>query len=160
MNHRYREERREASQRGATTFIPYFVLCVRREHVKDDSLVALVHGINRDEDLKRPLKVIFDGEEGVDAGGVRKEYFQLILSRQQFLNPSYGMFTEHPESHLLWFNSHSFENQENFELIGTLLGIAIYNSVLVDLPMPSVSLNFSRICLLYFLHAHQHFIFI
>lgn len=141
MNNRYREERREASQRGARTFLPYFVLCVRRSHIKDDSLVALVHGIARDEDLKRPLKVIFDDEEGVDAGGVRKEYFQLILSRQQFLSPTYGMFIENPESHLLWFNEFSFENQENFELIGTLLGIAIYNSVLVDLPMPSVSLR-------------------
>lgn len=145
MNQRYQEERREASQRGETTFVPFFVLCVRRAHLMQDSLVTLVHGIGRDEDLKRPLKVMFDAEEGVDAGGVRKEYFQLILNKQHFLNPSYGMFVEHPESHLLWFNAHSFENQENFELIGTLLGIAIYNSVLVDLPMPAVSLQFQTL---------------
>lgn len=30
-----------------------------------------------DEDLKKPLKVTFVGEEGVDEGGVQKEYFQV-----------------------------------------------------------------------------------
>ena len=136
MNRRFREERREASMRGDTTFIPFFVICIRRDFLIADSLVALIHGVSRDEDLKRPLKVIFDAEEGVDAGGVRKEYFQLILSRQHLLNPGFGMFLVSQESNLMWFNPHTMENQENFELIGTLLGVAIYNSVLVDCPMP------------------------
>jgi len=136
MNRRFREERREASMRGDTTFTPFFVLCVRRDFLIADSLVALIHGVSRDEDLKRPLKVIFDAEEGVDAGGVRKEYFQLILSRQHLLNPGFGMFTVNQESNLMWFNPHTVEDLENFELIGTLLGVAIYNSVLVDCPMP------------------------
>lgn len=30
-----------------------------------------------DEDLKKPLRVQFVGEEGVDEGGVQKEYFQV-----------------------------------------------------------------------------------
>ena len=113
---------------------------MRREHIKYDSLVALVHGITRVEDLKRPLKVIFDGEEGVDAGGVRKEFFQLIMSRLHFLNTSYGMFNENPESHLLWFNANATEQEDldNFELIGTIVGLAIYNGVLLDFPFPSI----------------------
>ena len=28
-------------------------------------------------DLKKPLKVKFRGEEGIDAGGVKKEFFQV-----------------------------------------------------------------------------------
>ena len=42
----------------------------------DDTVVQLrsVHP----SALKKPLKVKFDGEEGVDAGGVRKEFFQLL----------------------------------------------------------------------------------
>ena len=28
-------------------------------------------------DFKKPLKVIFDGEDGVDAGGMKKEFFQV-----------------------------------------------------------------------------------
>lgn len=30
-----------------------------------------------DEDLKKPLRVQFVGEEGVDEGGVQKKYFQV-----------------------------------------------------------------------------------
>jgi hypothetical protein len=78
---------------------------------------------------------VFDDEEGVDAGGVRKEYYQLMTA--QLLHPDFGMFKYYPESRLLWFNSDSFESDREFELIGKLLGIAIYNSIIIDLRMPS-----------------------
>lgn len=38
----------------------------------------------------------------------------------------------------MWFNKSSFECNVNFELIGTLLGLAIYNSVLLDLSFPKI----------------------
>jgi ubiquitin-protein ligase E3 A len=38
----------------------------------------------------RLRQVVFDGEEGVDAGGVRKEYFQVMM--RELLDPNYGMF--------------------------------------------------------------------
>jgi hypothetical protein len=41
------------------------------------------------EALKKPLKIKFRGEEGVDQGGVSKEFYQLIT--QQLFNPDYGM---------------------------------------------------------------------
>lgn len=85
--------------------------------------------------------MIFDSEEGVDAGGVRKEYFQLIFSRQHFLDTSYGMFRESSEGGgLLWFNVSAVEAEDldNFELIGTVVGLAVYNSILLDFPFPSV----------------------
>lgn len=47
-------------------------------------------------------QVIFDGEEAVDAGGVTKEFFLLLL--KELLNPIYGMFTYYSESSLLWFS--------------------------------------------------------
>lgn len=58
---------------------------------------------------------------------------------KELLDPNYGMFKYYPESHLLWFNSDSFESEAEFELIGILLGIAIYNSIIVDFRMPKVS---------------------
>lgn len=48
------------------------------------------------------LQVIFDGEEAVDAGGVTKEFFLLLL--KELMDPVYGMFTHYPESNLLWFS--------------------------------------------------------
>lgn len=32
-----------------------------------------------DADLRKKLKVVFRGEEGVDEGGVAKEFFQLLI---------------------------------------------------------------------------------
>lgn len=46
-------------------------------------------------------QVTFVGEEGLDAGGVRKEFFMLLL--RNILNPDFGMFVEDEESHLVWF---------------------------------------------------------
>ena len=57
---------------------------------------------------------------------------------KELLDPNYGMFKYFPSSRLLWFNSDSFESDTEFELIGILLGIAIYNSIIVDFRMPKV----------------------
>lgn len=46
--------------------------------------------------------MIFDGEEAVDAGGVTKEFFLLLL--KELMDPVYGMFTHYKESNLLWFS--------------------------------------------------------
>lgn len=47
------------------------------------------------------MQVIFVGEEAVDAGGVRKEFFLLIM--RELLDPKYGMFRYYEESRLIWF---------------------------------------------------------
>jgi hypothetical protein len=80
--------------------------------------------------------VVFDGEDGIDEGGVRKEFYQIVT--KQLLDPGFGMFKYHEESRLLWFSSDSWESSQGFELIGTLVGVAIYNSVIIDLQMPAV----------------------
>lgn len=36
-----------------------------------------------DEDLKKPLRVQFVGEEGVDEGGLQKEYFQVTAQQRR-----------------------------------------------------------------------------
>lgn len=44
-------------------------------------------------DLKKSLRIEFIGEDGVDAGGLRKEWF-LLLVRQLF-DPQFGAFYPH-----------------------------------------------------------------
>lgn len=39
----------------------------------------------------------------MDAGGVQKEFFMLLL--RDILNPQFGMFQEDEESHFIWFNN-------------------------------------------------------
>lgn len=66
------------------------------------------------QELKKPLRVTFlsdDGrlaEEGVDQGGVSREFFQLLVG--QLFSPDYGMFLEVDESHVNWFNTASLES--------------------------------------------------
>ena len=74
------------------------------------------------------------GEEGIDAGGVKKEFFQLLVA--ELLSPDYGMLVYQPESHTYWFNACSLEGEEQFMLLGLVLGLAIYNRVLLDFPLP------------------------
>lgn len=52
--------------------------------------------------MRSIIQVIFDGEEAVDAGGVTKEFFLLLL--KELMDPVYGMFTHYKESNLLWFS--------------------------------------------------------
>ncbi|XP_039469317.1 probable E3 ubiquitin-protein ligase HERC3 isoform X2 [Oreochromis aureus] len=111
---------------------PYLVLHVRRSHLVSDTLRELT--MYSDVDLKKPLKVIFDGEEAVDAGGVTKEFFLLLL--KELMDPVYGMFTHYKESNLLWFSDKCFVEQNWFHLIGIICGLAIYNATVVDLHFP------------------------
>lgn len=51
-------------------------------------------------DLKKQLVVEFEGEQGVDEGGVSKEFFQLVV--EQIFNPDYGMFTQRTDESTVW----------------------------------------------------------
>jgi uncharacterized membrane protein YgcG len=103
---------------------PYLVIRVRRTSILQDTLDAL--STQRPSELKKLLKVEFVGEEGVDAGGVKKEFFQLLMS--QLLDVKYGMFVRNTETNTIWFNMHSHEQPRNFFLIGVLFGLALYNA--------------------------------
>lgn len=67
---------------------------------------------------------------------MQKEFFQLIMS--QIFDVSFGMFVHDDDLRQFWFNRSSLENEREFELIGILLGVAIYNGVILDLRFPHV----------------------
>ncbi|XP_010023233.1 PREDICTED: probable E3 ubiquitin-protein ligase HERC4 isoform X3 [Nestor notabilis] len=79
---------------------PCLILMVRRDNIVGDAVEVLRK--TKNVDYKKPLKVIFVGEEAVDAGGVRKEFFLLIM--RELLDPKYGMFRYYEESRLIWFS--------------------------------------------------------
>ncbi|XP_014770177.1 probable E3 ubiquitin-protein ligase HERC4 [Octopus bimaculoides] len=111
---------------------PCLMLLVQRDNIMQNTLDQL--NKRSPADLKKPLKVIFAGEEAVDEGGVTKEFFLLIM--REILNPDYGMFKYYEESRLMWFNSETFETTDKFHLIGTICGLAIYNFTIIVLPFP------------------------
>mmetsp|Transcript_35161 Transcript_35161/g.80504 ORF Transcript_35161/g.80504 Transcript_35161/m.80504 type:complete len:765 (-) Transcript_35161:67-2361(-) len=110
---------------------PWLVLKVRRTSIIGDALQQLAQvGSSQ---MKKPLKVVFDGEEGVDEGGVQKEFFQILI--EEMYKEDYGMF-EKVENENFWFNKNSFEASVQFELFGSVLGLAIYNQVILDVRFP------------------------
>ncbi|ETN59614.1 hect E3 ubiquitin ligase [Anopheles darlingi] len=111
----------------------FIVLNVTRENIVEDTIRELSqYGAN---DLKKPIKIKFFGEEGEDAGGVRKEFFMLLL--RDILDPKYGMFKSFDESRTIWFTEDYFEGDAGmFALIGILCGLAIYNFTIIALPFP------------------------
>jgi ubiquitin-protein ligase E3 A len=112
---------------------PYLVLEVRRERLIQDTLTQLQA---KKADLKKPLKVKFvgGGEQGLDQGGVQKEFFQVLLD--QLMDPHYGMFTYEEESRLCWINGASLEPESHFQLIGIIIGLALYNGVILGVRFP------------------------
>lgn len=113
----------------------FLVLKVRRDCLVDDSLKGVSEVIGRGgTDIKKGLRIDFVGEEGVDAGGLRKEWFLLLV--REIFDPRHGLFVYDDESQHCYFNPFCFESSEQFFLVGVLLGLAIYNSTILDVAFP------------------------
>ena len=109
----------------------YLTIKIRRKNLIEDALNELSRN---DIKLQNPIKVKFIGEQGVDEGGVRKEFFLLFI--RQIFDPNYGMFNYHPKTRLYWFNHYTFEPKIKYELIGIIFGLAIYNNIILDVKFP------------------------
>lgn len=112
----------------------FLELNLRRDHILEDAVKQL-HGKSKSSDLKKNLKVKFENEAGVDEGGLTKEFFQILVLK--LFDPQFGMFVVKNER-FVWFNKDSFSCNLNFELVGVLLGLAFYNSTILDLKFPLV----------------------
>lgn len=71
--------------------ISNFNLAIRRDHIIEDALNVLTQKSQKTS-FKKKLRVKFIGEPGVDEGGVKKEFFQVLI--KQLFDPAYGMFVQ------------------------------------------------------------------
>lgn len=108
---------------------PFLVLEVARERLLQDTEAALA--ALPENELRKQLKVKFIGEEGVDEGGLQKEFFSLVT--RALLHS--GLFGE--KNGFWWFQPYPNPNPRPlYQLAGKLVGLAMYNSVLLDIPFP------------------------
>ncbi|KIW74214.1 hypothetical protein Z517_12154 [Fonsecaea pedrosoi CBS 271.37] len=113
----------------------YLILKVRRECLVEDSLRSVSEVVGSGgSDIKKGLRIDFQGEEGVDAGGLRKEWFLLLV--REIFDPHHGLFVYDDDSQYCYFNPFCFESSEQFFLVGVLVGLAIYNSTILDVAFP------------------------
>ncbi|KAJ2891994.1 hypothetical protein MKZ38_010460 [Zalerion maritima] len=105
---------------------------VRRSHIFEDSFAEISR--QSASDLKKRLMIKFDGEDGLDYGGLSREFF-FLLSHEMF-NPFYCLFeySAH-DNYTLQINPHSGINPEHlnyFKFIGRVVGLAIFHRRFLD----------------------------
>jgi hypothetical protein len=108
-------------------------ITVNRAHVFEDSFRAL-QGKSGDEVKWGRLCIKFAEEEGVDAGGVAREWFS-VLARQMF-NPDYALFRTSAADCITYQpNRTSHINPDHllyFHFVGRIIGKAVFDSRLLD----------------------------
>ncbi|KAG8858513.1 hypothetical protein FRB96_005184 [Tulasnella sp. 330] len=105
---------------------------VRRNHIFEDSYAEIMR--QSANDLKKRLMIKFEGEDGLDYGGLSREFF-FLLSHEMF-NPFYCLFeySAH-DNYTLQINPASGVNPEHlnyFKFIGRCLGLAIFHRRFLD----------------------------
>uniref|UniRef100_A0A4W3GMP8 E3 ubiquitin-protein ligase n=1 Tax=Callorhinchus milii TaxID=7868 RepID=A0A4W3GMP8_CALMI len=86
------------------------------------------------QDLRRRLWIIFPGEEGLDYGGVAREWFFLLS--HEVLNPMYCLFEyAGKENYCLQINPASYINPDHlkyFRFIGRFIAMALFHGKFID----------------------------
>lgn len=111
--------------------LKYFDLQVRRENVFDDSYDQLKQ--LSAERWKGQMGVEFQEEQGVDEGGLTREWF--ILLSQEIFNPDRGLFLQSNAGTTYYPNPKSDIEPDfvaQFKFIGRIVGKALYEQQLLD----------------------------
>ncbi|XP_072838236.2 E3 ubiquitin-protein ligase NEDD4 isoform X1 [Pogona vitticeps] len=111
-----------------------FEMKLHRATIFEDSYRRII-AIKKPEYLKARLWIEFEGEKGLDYGGVAREWF-FFLSKEMF-NPYYGLFEySATDNYTLQINPNSGMCNEDhlsyFKFIGRVAGMAVYHGKLLD----------------------------
>ena len=105
---------------------------VRRNNVFEDSYRELSR--RSGEDWKHRFYIVFDGEEGQDAGGLLREWYS-IIARSMF-DPNYALFMINPGDRVTYMPnplSHCNANHSQyFKFIGRIIAKAIFDNKYMD----------------------------
>ncbi|KAG2153107.1 uncharacterized protein EDB93DRAFT_1136648 [Suillus bovinus] len=107
-------------------------LKLRRSRVLDDSFAAVMRMSGNE--LKKRLVIKFEGEDGLDYGGVSREWFFLVS--HEIFDPSYGLFQYSAHDNytlqMNWMSGVNPEHLTYFKFIGRCLGLAIFHRRFLD----------------------------
>uniref|UniRef100_A0A914V3A1 HECT-type E3 ubiquitin transferase n=1 Tax=Plectus sambesii TaxID=2011161 RepID=A0A914V3A1_9BILA len=106
-------------------------ISIRRQHLLEDSLREISE---KQDSLRKKLRVSFRDEPGLDMGGLAKEWFQLVT--RKIFHPDYGMFKYHRGAEVYWFSTAQPDVLQEYHLVGVLMGLAVYNGVILDVRFP------------------------
>ncbi|KAM9178096.1 E3 ubiquitin-protein ligase Itchy homolog isoform 1-T1 [Mergus octosetaceus] len=107
-------------------------ITVSRKTLFEDSFQQIMSFSS--QDLRRRLWVIFPGEEGLDYGGVAREWFFLLS--HEVLNPMYCLFEyAGKDNYCLQINPASYINPDHlkyFRFIGRFIAMALFHGKFID----------------------------
>ncbi|GMR46827.1 hypothetical protein PMAYCL1PPCAC_17022 [Pristionchus mayeri] len=107
-------------------------LRIRRAHIFSDSFRELFR--LRGNEWKSRFYIMFEGEEGQDAGGLLREWFSVIT--REIFNPNYALFITAPGDRSTYMiNKASYINPEHldyFKFVGRIIAKAIHDNKLLD----------------------------
>lgn len=121
-----RRLRQQASRRHGS-----LRLGIRRKHVFEDAYHQL--RLRNADEMRSRLHITFRDEEGVDAGGLSREFFG-ILAKEMF-NPNYALFTSTEDGCTFQPNPNSSINPDHlsyFRFVGRIVGKAVADGFLLD----------------------------
>ena len=112
----------------------HVTITVRRDHILDDSLNAFQK--LPPSDFHKIFRFKFTGEEGLDAGGLAREWFTCVA--QQLFNPDFGLFSPSGVGgEVVEINPHSGLANEHhiqyFRMAGQFLGKALFDHMNVPI---------------------------
>ncbi|KAF8401270.1 hypothetical protein HHK36_012203 [Tetracentron sinense] len=130
---------------GSRTVFTRHRFRIRRDHIFEDAFNQL--SVLSEEDLRGLIRVTFVNEfgveeAGIDGGGIFKDFMENIT--QAAFDVQYGLFKE-TTNHLLYPNPGSGMIHEQhlqfFHFLGSVLGKAMFEGILVDIPFATFFLS-------------------
>ena len=106
-------------------------LHIRRDHVFEDAYHQLC--LRNAEEMRGRLHITFRNEQGVDAGGLSREFFGILA--KEIFNPNYALFTSTEDGCTFQPNPNSNVNPDHlsyFRFVGRIVGKAVADGYLLD----------------------------
>jgi hypothetical protein len=106
-------------------------LHIRRKHVFEDAYHQL--RLRNADEMRGRLHITFRNEEGVDAGGLSREFFGILA--KEIFNPNYALFTSTEDGSTFQPNPNSSINPDHlsyFRFVGRIVGKAVSDGYLLD----------------------------
>ena len=122
-------------KRQQRTGRPPVEMGVSRARVLEDSYAHIAQMRRSRIPLYTKFQVAFTGEEGIDAGGLTREWYSILA--KQIFNPGYALFTPAADSPTFQPNPESGINREHlgyFKFVGFVVGRALLSGVHFDAP--------------------------
>jgi hypothetical protein len=121
-----RRLRQQASRRHGS-----LRLHIRRKNVFEDAYHQL--RLRNADEMRGRLHITFRNEDGVDAGGLSREFFGILA--KEIFNPNYALFTSTEDGSTFQPNPNSSINPDHlsyFRFVGRIVGKAVSDGYLLD----------------------------